>query len=171
MNQTIMIFLLELLVLSAVFTVMIRNLLKAAIALALTSAVLTVIMFLLGAWMAAVFELSVCAGLITVVFVSAISLTKPKTMEESREKQKLRIKRFIFLPFLLILVFIGLFISWKFGFIHINFTPLNAVQMSQQPSINDAIWNKRQIDIVGQIIVILSGVFGVVVLFKENKDK
>ena len=105
MNQTIIIILLELLVLSAVFTVMIRNLLKAAIALALTSAVLTVIMFLLGAWMAAVFELSVCAGLITVVFVSAISLTKPKTMEESKEKQKIRIKRFIYLPFLLVLVF------------------------------------------------------------------
>lgn len=171
MNQTIMIFLLELLVLSAIFTVMIRNLLKAAIALALTSAVLTVIMFLLGAWMAAVFELSVCAGLITVVFISAISLTKPKTMEESKELRKKRIKRFIFLPILLIIVFAALYISWIHGYLHFSWISLNASQLAQQPTIRDAIWNKRQIDIIGQIIVILSGVFGVVVLFKERKDK
>ena len=169
MNLTLMIILLELLVLSAIFTVMIRNLLKAAIALALTSALLTVIMFLLGAWMAAVFELSVCAGLITVVFISAISLTKPKTLEESREMQKKRMKRFIYLPFILIAVFAFLYISWKNGFIHFTWTPANPGQ--QQPTIGDAIWKWRQIDIVGQIIVILSGVFGVVVLFKEKKDK
>jgi NADH-quinone oxidoreductase subunit J len=171
MNLTIVILLMELLVLSAIFTVMIRNLLKAAIALALTSAVLTVIMFLLGAWMAAVFELSVCAGLITVVIISAISLTKPLTMDESREMQKKRLRRFIYLPFLLIVVFSALYISWKFGYLHFTWNFINPYQVSQQPTIGDAIWKTRQVDIIGQIIVILSGVFGVVVLFKEKKDK
>ncbi len=69
-------------------TVMIRDLLKAAVSLAALSAVLTVILFMLKAPLAAVFELSVCAGLITVVFVSTISMTKLRTKEQIRAAQR-----------------------------------------------------------------------------------
>jgi NADH-quinone oxidoreductase subunit J len=50
--------------------------LKAAICLGVASALLGVLFFVLNAPYAAVFELSICAGLITVLFVSTISLTK-----------------------------------------------------------------------------------------------
>ena len=55
MNNTVLYILLGLLVVSAVFTATIKNTLKAVIALAVVSSVLTVIMFLMGAPLASVF--------------------------------------------------------------------------------------------------------------------
>jgi len=33
------------------------------------------------------------------------------------------------------------------------------------------LWHSRQIDLFGQIVVLLAGVFGIVLLFKETKEK
>lgn len=63
-------------VVSAILAVSFRNLLFAAISLAALSAVLAIIFYQLNSPYAGVFELSVCAGLITVLFVSVISLTR-----------------------------------------------------------------------------------------------
>ena len=68
------ILILILLVVAALWTVMTRSLLRSAIGLALTSAILTLAIFRMNASLAAVFELSVCAGLIPVLFISVISL-------------------------------------------------------------------------------------------------
>ena len=57
----------------AVLAVHLRDILRAAIALAALSVVLAAIFFKLGAPYAGAFELSVCAGLITVLFIAAIS--------------------------------------------------------------------------------------------------
>lgn len=149
----------------AVCAVMIRSLVKAAIALGATSAVLTVIMFYLGAPMAAVFELSVCAGLITVVFISAISLTKPRTQQEINEKTKLRMKRFVYLPIILIVAAISLIV-------YLNGKSLDFLKNSTTgSSVQETLWNVRQLDLLALVIVILVGVFGVVVLFKEREHK
>jgi NADH-quinone oxidoreductase subunit J len=86
------------LVFAALWTVMTRSLLKAALGLAVTSALIAVVLFRLESPLAGVFELSVCAGLITAVFVSAISLMKPLTHKETIELSKARIKRYWFLP-------------------------------------------------------------------------
>ncbi|MDR3644105.1 MAG: NADH-quinone oxidoreductase subunit J, partial [Clostridia bacterium] len=94
MNITILIILLAGMVVSAAACVMMRNLLHAAIMLAVTSAILAIAMFVLNAPLAGVFELSVCAGLITVIFVSAISMTKTYTKEELKIKSRVRLKRF-----------------------------------------------------------------------------
>ena len=85
------------------------NLLKSAIGLAVTSAILSLLLFLMAAPLAGVFELSVCAGLITVVFISVISLTKPLTSAEARARDRSRVKRFIFLPILIVIVGAGLY--------------------------------------------------------------
>ena len=63
-------------VVSAVLAVRLNNLLFAAISLAALSAILAIMFYQLDSPYAAVFELSVCAGLITALFVSAISLTR-----------------------------------------------------------------------------------------------
>jgi len=63
-------------VVSAVLAVRFNNLLFAAISLAALSAILAIMFYQLNSPYAAVFELSVCAGLITALFVSAISLTR-----------------------------------------------------------------------------------------------
>jgi NADH-quinone oxidoreductase subunit J len=66
--------LLFLLVVASAWAVVTRDLLRSAIALAFASVFLTIIFFQLKAPLAGAFELSVAAGLVTVLFVSAISL-------------------------------------------------------------------------------------------------
>jgi NADH-quinone oxidoreductase subunit J len=61
---------------SALTAVVAKNLIRAAVALGTGSAALAVLFFLLRAPYAGGFELSVGAGLISVLFVVAISLTE-----------------------------------------------------------------------------------------------
>ncbi|MBI4708091.1 MAG: hypothetical protein HY761_09240 [Candidatus Omnitrophica bacterium] len=152
------------LVLAALWTVMTRSLIRAAIGLAATSAILTIIMFRLNSPLAAVFELSVCAGLISVLFVSTISLTQPLTKEEVLAHMKERLGRFWFLPFLV--VAIGLILS----FIQFKFN-LKLPAPEVEKDVRAVLWNLRQLDLLGQIIILITGVFGVVILFRERLRK
>ena len=159
--MTLTLILLTLLVLAAVWAVMTRSLMLSAIALALTSVILSIIIFRLDSPLAAVFELSVCAGLITVVFISTMSLTKPITRTELKKQTKDRIKRYWYLPVLLVLVGVG---CW-FSFIS---PELNVLTPATENDVKNVMWKIRQADLLGQIVIILAGVFGVVVLFKER---
>ena len=64
------------LVVFSILSVLIRDLLKAAISLAVASIFLAIIFFRMNAAYAGVFEVSVVAGLITVLFITAIALTR-----------------------------------------------------------------------------------------------
>lgn len=152
------------LVLASLWTVMSRSLLRSAMGLALTSVILTIIMFRLNSPLAAVFELSVCAGLISVLFVSVISLTDPWTNEEVIRHMKQRLARFWFLP--VIIVVLAVVLSMM------RVTPLIKLPLAQNiKDVRQVIWNERQIDLFGQMIILLAGVFGVVILFKERAKK
>jgi NADH-quinone oxidoreductase subunit J len=153
---------LSMLVAIALWAVMTRSLLRAAMALALVSAILTMIMFRLHAPLAAVFELSVCAGLIPVVFISSISLTQPLSRKEKIEHMKARFARFWFLPVILLLSAIVI------GFINIK---SNAVLLVPETAVDvrTILWRMRPLDLIGQVVMLLVGVFGIVVLFKEKK--
>jgi NADH-quinone oxidoreductase subunit J len=61
---------------SAVTAVLTKNLIQAAVALGVGSAALAMMLFMLDAPYAGGFELSVGAGLISVLFIVAISLTE-----------------------------------------------------------------------------------------------
>lgn len=149
--------------LAALWTVMGRSLLKATIGLAVTSAILSIIIFRLGSPLAAVFELSVCTGLITVVFVSTISLTKPLTHKEITEMSRKRTKRFIYLPIILVLV--------TFALIKAGIPKAMVMSTGESVSnVTEVLWNMRQLDMFGQVILIIAGALGVVVLFVETKN-
>lgn len=60
----------------AILAVELRNLLRSAISLGVSSALLAAVFYALDAPYAGIFELSVVAGLITVLFASIITLTK-----------------------------------------------------------------------------------------------
>jgi NADH-quinone oxidoreductase subunit J len=154
------------LVVFSVCTVIAKDLLKSAIALAVTSAVLSIIMFIFKSYLAAVFELSVCAGLITAVFISTISLTKPRTHEEAIEYARQRNKRFIFLPFLLLII--GLVLLLLGRDININYA---VISTGSEPAMQEILWNFRKTDVIGHVIIILAGVFGVIIFFKERDRK
>ena len=160
-NPILFIVLLTLLLLAGIWAVMTLNLLKAAIGLAVTSAILALLLYLMDAPLAGVFELSVCAGLITVVFISVISLTKPLAGAEARARDRSRMKRFIFLPILVVIIGAGLYALRP----HIDL-PLPPASM--ETDVRQVLWNARRLDLVGQILIILAGVFGVVILFKDQ---
>ncbi|MDD4179263.1 MAG: hypothetical protein PHH14_04355 [Candidatus Margulisbacteria bacterium] len=154
--------LLILLVLISLWAVMTPLLLRAAIGLAATSALLTMIMYQLGAPLAAVFELSVCAGLISVVFVSVVSLTHRLPLKEFMKRRQSRIKRFIFLPLLLVAA-LAIMLTIKLPF---------QLQLPAADKISDVrvmLWNIRRIDLFGQIMALLAGVYGVLILFRGRK--
>lgn len=150
---------------AAMWTVMGRSLLKATIGLAVTSAVITILMFRLNSPLAAVFELSVCTGLITVVFVSTISLTKPLTHKEIVELSRDRLKRFWFLPVILGIVGAGLIVTiTRPGFS----VPIHAAAAALKGA-REVLWNLRQLDMFAQVIILIAGALGVVILFEEKR--
>ncbi|MDD2679782.1 MAG: hypothetical protein PHO03_03150 [Candidatus Omnitrophica bacterium] len=150
------------LTIAALWTVMTRSLLRSAIGLALVSAILTIIIFRLNAPLAGVFELSVCAGLIPVLFVSVVSLTQPYTHQEIIERMKSMFTRFRFLP--LIVIAVGLALGL------LSLKPETSLPLpADGKDVRFVLWHLRRFDLLGQMIVLLTGVFGVVILFKERK--
>jgi NADH-quinone oxidoreductase subunit J len=156
---------------SGLWTVLTRSLVRAAIGLALTSIVLTILMFQLGATMAAVFELSVCAGLITVVFISTISMTKALTHNALLAKTRDRLRRYWYLPAILLVV--GAAMAFFMAPLPLGLAgpaaSSPAVAAADFSALKDMLWKERQTDLLGQITIIFAGVTGVIVLFKERK--
>jgi hypothetical protein len=40
-----------------------------------------------------------------------------------------------------------------------------------QADVRNVLWNLRQLDVLGQVIMLLAGIFGVVILFREAGKK
>jgi len=38
-------------------------------------------------------------------------------------------------------------------------------------NVQEVLWNSRSLDLFGQIVIVLAGVFGTVILFRENNKK
>ena len=160
---TLLLILLVLMALSALWAVMATDLLRSTIALALTSVFLSIAIYLMGAPLAAVFELSVCAGLITVVFISAISMIKPEgntRKEDLALRRHKRLKKYIPLPILLAVAGILLWMN------QVNLPVVLDADVFPL-TMSEVMWDVRRADLVGQVIMILVGAFGIVVLFKE----
>ncbi len=150
------------LVLAALWTVTTPRLIRAIVGLAITSAILSVIMYQLSSPLAAVFELSVCSGLISVIFVVTISFTRRVSKEELLVRRKQKIIKYWYLP--VILIAAGLLLN------HYLLANLNSsVLPAQEGDVRNLIWNSRHLDLFGQAVILLVGALGVVVLFKEPK--
>ena len=136
--------------------------------MAVLSALLAMVMFVLNAGLAAALELSVCAGLITVIFISAISMTRVRTEEENKARVKDRRRRFALLPVILIVVLCAaLFILWP----ELNSLVIKPEAASELVSGTETLWDKRLVDLLGQVVIVLVGVFGILIFFKEDKKK
>lgn len=139
-----------------------KDLLKAAVALAAASIFLSVILFQHGAWVAAVFELSVCAGLITVLFVSVVSLTK-----DSDQNEESKITGFLLPAFLLFFIGVDFFaLKWIDKFIQPAKEILQATTGTS--GFSAEFWGARTTDVLGQAALILAGVFAILSLFKRT---
>ncbi len=147
-------------VLFSVLAIALKDLLKSAISLAVASLLLGIIFFRMNAPYAGVFEISVVAGLITVLFVLTIALTK--SGDEVRESK---------------------LVNWVFPLVFVAFLVIDALVMkgllgkipalasgAETGTFGEVLWKGRTLDLVGQIAVILAGVFAVLALFRK-RDK
>jgi NADH:ubiquinone oxidoreductase subunit 6 (subunit J) len=150
------------LVLFSVLAILIKDLLKAAISLAVASLLLGIIFFRMNAPYAGVFEISVVAGLITVLFMLTIALTKGGDAVESKTAS------FAFPAFFVVFIVIDALIMKKL----IQKVPA-LPGPEEAGTIGQVLWNTRTLDLVGQIAVIFAGVFAVLALFRKggNKDE
>jgi NADH-quinone oxidoreductase subunit J len=154
--------LLGLLVLLSIGCCVFKDLLYVAISLATASVILALVLFQFGANISGVFELSVCAGLITVLFVATVSMTK-----DSDQKVESRLPIY-FIP-LFVLIFAGMdyfIVKWLAH----SMSPAGAFQSSG--SFQKIFWEVRSADVLGQVVLILAGVFGILSLFRlKAKEK
>jgi NADH:ubiquinone oxidoreductase subunit 6 (subunit J) len=154
------IFVLILLVVFSILAVFLRDLLKSALSLAAASICLAIIFFMLHAFYAGVFEISVVAGLIIVLFVATISLTK----SETPIKEGL-MAYFLFPIFFILLIGIDLMIYTRFS------AGIQAVPgVIMHGKFGEVLWGKRSFDLVGQLCVIFAGVFAIVSLFRGKNE-
>jgi NADH-quinone oxidoreductase subunit J len=148
---------------ATIWTVMTGRVLRAVIGLALISIALSLVMFRLNSPLAGVFELSVCAGLISVILFTTISFTRRITVQGYGKRKQLRFARFWALPIIMLAVGI---IMYYFR-LPLDFT------LPAAPAVNNVkiiLWHSRQLDLLGQIMILLIGALGVISLF-TSEDK
>lgn len=146
-----------------IMAVMLHSILKSAISLALASASLGVLMYTMGAVWTALFEISVCSGLVTVIFISAISLSNTDKSELGKLYEDR--KRMSLLPVILIA---GGLILFAAAALQLFSMPDSATVTTAANDFMEILWNNRQADIWGQMIVAITGSVAVVALFKER---
>ena len=141
----------------AVAAIRARRLLTSAIWLAGVSALISVVLYLYGAHEVAVIELSVGAGLVTVLFVFAISISGDEPVESRAV-----------IPWPLVtgmaVLLVGL-LGWYL-------LPASSHLAEAGPvpgSLSDILWQSRGLDILVQVVLIFSGVLGLLGLLAETK--
>lgn len=143
----------------SILAVLSRDLLRSAISLAVASIFLAVIFFRMNAVYAGVFEVSVVAGLITVLFITTIALTRGDGDVAESKRHIL-----IFPLFFLVLLVIDILVMKRL------LGQIPAIAGSETgTTFGQVLWNQRTFDLVGQIGVILAGVLAVLALFRQGK--
>jgi NADH-quinone oxidoreductase subunit J len=141
-----------------------RRTIHAAVFLALVSILLAAAMFGAGAPWAGAFELSVCAGLITVLFASTASLIGRGESYAKREARKFR-----WLP--LFLVVFGVIIWFTGRIFDPVLEPTQKAGALSLMSVGDIIWKLRTPDLLGQLCIFVAGVLTVRTILGEGSDE
>jgi len=145
------------LVVFSILSVLVHDLLKAAISLAAASIFLALLFFRMNATYAGVFEISVVAGLITVLFITAIALTRS---DEHVQESKYHL--LVFPLFFLALVIIDILVMKNL------LGKIPAVTSPETGTFGEILWKERSFDLIGQIGVIFAGVLAVLALFRSR---
>ncbi|MCX5785166.1 MAG: hypothetical protein NTX59_05720 [Elusimicrobia bacterium] len=140
--------------------VMAGDLLIGAIMLALVSIGTSLILFDFFAPWAAVFELSVCAGLITVLFVGAVSLVRGSADADARSRIK-----FMVLPLAAAMAAIVLWFTVPAFFEALS---AGAKIASGNNPIGITLWDIRRADLLGQAAILAAGVFVIKSIFPRK---
>lgn len=132
-----------------------KRILSSALYLACISALTSVVLFMLGATQVAVMELSVGAGLVTVLMVYALSVVGEDALDPNSVIPK---------PLALGLVgAVTILLGWM---IIPAIQPASSLEAVDLASV---LWRQRVLDVWIQIVLIFSGVMGVLGLLSERK--
>jgi NADH:ubiquinone oxidoreductase subunit 6 (subunit J) len=131
------------------------RLLVSAIYLAGTSILLSIIFFLLDAYQVAVIELSVGAGLVTVLLVFAINVAG----EEFRENIPVVPKPLSWGLVLCSIILFGIFV------LPIGSQPSEVIE----EAFTSQLWKHRAVDVLVQVVLIFTGALGALGLLAEEK--
>jgi NADH:ubiquinone oxidoreductase subunit 6 (subunit J) len=112
-------------------------------------------MYLMGAYAVAVIELSVGAGLVTVLFVFAISIAGDEPIE---------FKSIIPRPIALIIALVSIVLL---GFMTVS--SLVSLPITTEPSFSDMLWQQRGLDMLVQSGLLFAAVIGMLGLLAEAK--
>ncbi|TFH33502.1 MAG: hypothetical protein E4G99_11325 [Anaerolineales bacterium] len=156
MNPSLTVILLNFLnLIFAVQVLRAKRLIWAAIWLACTSATTAFVCFVLGAFQVAVIELSVGAGLVTVLFVFVINIAG----EEPDQQPKTHSRWIPLLAVIIPTLLIG--------------ASVLAIDGAQGPASADnfvnTFWEHRGLDVLVQVVLIFAGVLGLLGLLAEAK--
>ncbi|MCR4428041.1 MAG: hypothetical protein NUV68_01675 [Caldiserica bacterium] len=147
----------------ALLAVFLRDTLFSVLSLATVSALLAIAFYQLNSPVAGAFELSVGAGLITVLAVLTISF-----LQKRKEKRQ---------PGAIFWVSLSLALAAFLFFLLQALWPQvfsQAIPATTWGEVGEVLWKVRVIDLLPQILVILSAVFGILALLRkegEGKEK
>lgn len=133
-----------------------RRLLAAALWLAGVSALIAILLYMLGAREVAVIELSVGAGLVTVLFVFAINVAGEEAMDARAVLPR---------PIAWTLVIASSALLGEMILPSIGFGGVRAAESS----FASVLWQDRGLDVLVQIVLIFAGVLGVLGLLTEAR--
>jgi len=150
-------------VITSVFAAVSRNFIYAAMWLALLSVSVAVAMFSMNAPWAAVFELSVCAGLITVLFAGTASMLGRGTRYAQNERRFMKL-----LPVGLLVFGVCL---WVISYPYAALLKPSQITQTTPMLVGDIIWQLRYKDLIGQICIFIAGVLMVKTFFGGKKSE
>jgi NADH:ubiquinone oxidoreductase subunit 6 (subunit J) len=142
-------------IIAAIQAIRAKKIINSALWLAGVSALLSILFYLQGACYIAVIELSVGAGLITILFVFAISVAGEEAMDANP-----------LLPRPLawgLVILVVLLVCWLI----LPSYPVNS--LSSEPAFATVLWEQRGLDVLVQVVLIFSGALGLLGLLAEVK--
>ena len=132
-----------------------KRILSATLYLASISACVSAVLYLLGAQEVAVIELSVGAGLVTVLLVYALSVVGEDALDPSSV---------VFKPLAYTLAAgVAIMLVWLLY-------PVTGIGSSIAPKLAATLWEQRVLDVWIQIVLIFSGVLGILGLLSETPE-
>jgi uncharacterized MnhB-related membrane protein len=147
-------------IVSAIMALRTQRLLVSALWLAGTSALVALLLYLMGAPEIAVVELSVGAGLVTILFVFAISVAGDEALDvRTVIPRPLAIALVVVTALLLALLILSRPLLATFG----------AAAATSSAPLADVLWQQRGMDVLVQIVLIFGGVLGVIGLLADAK--
>ncbi|HBU70036.1 MAG TPA: hypothetical protein DEE98_06580 [Elusimicrobia bacterium] len=149
-----------LMILFALFAVVLHDVLMSVLSLAVVSTLLSILFFQLGAPVAGVLELSVGAGLITVLIVLTISFIQERREQGRKPKA--------------VWVVFSVIISAALAYILYMLAPRAssvALLPARWSEVGEILWKTRSFDLFPQALVVLSAAFGILALLRSGKGE